>query len=131
MICFVYSDIPLFWCGLPRLACEILFNQSPTSLSYGTLFVRLEMPFLFCAVYQSDIRGDAQGGVGNTKAPMVIMMSCFIVFRQVYLFSVSHITESIIWVALGYPFGWILCSLCLVYSLFQAYFNLEKYRVAG
>jgi len=67
--------------------------------------------------------------VGNTKAPMVIMMSCFIVFRQVYLFSVSHITESIIWVALGYPFGWILCSLCLV--LYFRHTNLEKYRVAG
>lgn len=128
MICFGIALVIIIPVWLAAGSLVRLFNQSPDVLSYGTLFVRLEMPFYF-ALCINQIYAGTLRGVGNTKAPMVIMMSCFIVFRQVYLFSVSHITESIIWVALGYPFGWILCSLCLV--LYFRHTNLEKYRVAG
>ena len=68
-------------------------------------------------------------GAGNTKAPMFIMMGCFIVFRQIYLFIISRLTESVIWVALGYPFGWILCSV-IIYIYYKRS-DLEKYRVVA
>lgn len=64
-------------------------------------------------------------GIGNTKAPMVIMMSCFIVFRQIYLYTITQFTDSVIAVALGYPLGWVLCSICLF--TYYRHTKLETY----
>lgn len=103
-----------------------LFNQSPDVLQYGTLFVRLEMPFYFALCINQVYAGTLRG-VGNTRAPMLIMMGCFIVFRQAYLFIISRLTESIIPIALGYPLGWILCSCCLL--LYYRRTKLDAYGV--
>lgn len=110
------------------LAGEIiyLFNQSPDVLAYGSLFVRLEMPFYF-ALCINQIYAGTLRGVGNTRAPMIIMMGCFIVFRQIYLLVISRLTESILPIALGYPLGWILCSCCLL--LYYRRTRLEAYSL--
>lgn len=105
-----------------------LFNQEPEVLEYGTLFLRLMMPFFLCQCANQVYAGSLRGA-GNTKAPMFIMMGCFIVFRQIYLFIISRLTESVIWVALGYPFGWILCSV-IIYIYYKRS-DLEKYRVVA
>ena len=97
-------------------------------LDYGTLFLRMMMPFFLCQCANQVYAGSLRG-VGNTKAPMIIMMSCFIVFRQIYLFIISRLTESVIWVALGYPFGWILCSV-IIYIYYKRC-DLKKYRVVA
>ncbi|MBQ7064450.1 MAG: MATE family efflux transporter [Firmicutes bacterium] len=103
-----------------------MFNQDPDVVEYGTLFLRMMMPFLpsICLnqVYAGSLRG-----AGDTRAPMVIMMSCFIFFRQIYLFIISRVANSITWVALGYPFGWALCSICLF--LYYRFAKWEKHRV--
>jgi hypothetical protein len=41
---------------------------------------------------------------------MMIMLSSFVVFRQVYLFVMSRVWNEIIPIAMGYPAGWLLCS---------------------
>lgn len=105
-----------------------MFNRDPQVLSYGTLFVRLEMPFYFALCVNQVCAGTLRG-VGNTRAPMVIMMGSFIVFRQIYLFLVSRLSASIIPVALGYPLGWVLCSICLL--LYYRKADLEKYRITS
>ena len=47
---------------------------------------------------------------------MVIMLFSFVLFRQLYLFTVWQLSGSIVPVALGYPAGWIMCStIILVY----------------
>ena len=56
---------------------------------------------------------------------MVIMMGCFIVFRQIYLYTITQFTDSIIAVALGYPLGWVLCSICLF--TYYRHTKLENY----
>lgn len=95
----------------PALAS--LFNKDPDVLAYGVRFIRLMMPFYF-AICFNQIYANALRGAGNSKAPMIIMMGSFIVFRQIYLFIISKCFYSIIPVALGYPFGWILCSILLL-----------------
>ena len=95
----------------PALAS--LFNKDPDVLAYGVRFIRLMMPFYF-AICFNQIYANALRGAGNSKAPMMIMMGSFIVFRQIYLFIISKCFYSIIPVALGYPFGWILCSILLL-----------------
>lgn len=90
-----------------------MFIQSPDVVKFGTLFIHIEMPFYLAlcvnSVYDSTLRG-----IGMTKGPMLIMMTNSILFRQIYLFVVSRVSESMIPIVLGYPLGWILCSVMLV-----------------
>ena len=92
-----------------------LFNQEAEVIAFGTLFIRLVSPFyLLCTINQ--VYSGALRGVGDTKATMVIMLFSFVLFRQLYLFTVWHLSGSIVPVALGYPAGWIMCStIILVY----------------
>lgn len=95
----------------PMLAT--LFTKDPEVIAYGVRFIRLMMPF-YVAISFNQILGNALRGAGNSVVPMILMMSSFIVFRQIYLFAISHIYNTITSVALGYPFGWILCSVLLL-----------------
>lgn len=90
-----------------------LFTNDPEVIAYGVRFIRLMMPF-YVAISFNQILGNALRGAGNSVVPMILMMSSFIVFRQIYLFAISHIYNTITSVALGYPFGWILCSVLLL-----------------
>lgn len=103
-----------------------LFNQEPEVMQYGSMFLRLMMPFFVCTCTNQIYAGSLRGA-GDTKAPMIIMMSCFILFRQIYLFITDKLTHSIILVALGYPFGWILCSI-IIY-LYYRFSHWEKHRI--
>ena len=89
-----------------------LFTQDEEVLAFGVRFIRLMMPF-YIAICFNQIYANALRGAGNSTAPMVIMMGSFIVFRQIYLFIISKCFDTITSVALGYPFGWILCSVLL------------------
>lgn len=86
------------------------FNDSEAVITYGTGFLRFILPFyLLCCVNQ--IYTGALRGSGNSRTPMVIMLFSFVVFRQLYLYLMSHygINEPIP-IALGYPAGWLVCS---------------------
>lgn len=89
-----------------------LFNTEPDVLSFGIRFIRQISPFYLLCVF-NQVYGGALRGAGDTKAPMFIMLLSFVAFRQVYLFTVYSLTHSITWVAMGYPAGWILCSVIL------------------
>ncbi|WP_242875281.1 hypothetical protein [Butyrivibrio sp. INlla14] len=45
---------------------------------------------------------------------MYIMLSSFVVFRQIYLFIVSHLTTSIYPISIAYPMGWLVCSIIML-----------------
>lgn len=103
-----------------------LFNQEPDVVGYGTLFLRILIPFYLCCCANQVYAGSLRGA-GDTKAPMLIMMGSFIVFRQVYLFIASRLTDSVTWIALGYPFGWLVCSV-IIY-LYYRLSHWEKHRI--
>lgn len=114
MIINVLILIPLILLA-PQLVS--LFNQEEEVLRFGTLFIRMISPFyLLFAINQ--ILSGALRGAGDTKTSMFIMLGCFVVFRQIYLFIVYRLGGGIIPIALGYPAGWILCSsILLIYYL--------------
>ena len=91
------------------------FNSKPEVVEYGSLLLRWMTPFyILCSFNQ--IYSGALRGAGNSKAPMVIMLTSFVAFRQVYLFAMSRICNEIIPIAMSYPAGWLLCStLTLLY----------------
>lgn len=125
-ICLVTAIILIIptWIFAPQLVG--LFNSEVDVLSYGTLFMRLLMPF-YVAICANQVYAGALRGAGNSTAPMIIMMGCFILFRQVYLFIISRVFSSIVPVALGYPFGWVLCSIIM--SFYYRTIDLGKYKL--
>lgn len=102
--------LTFLWVVAPYLI--YIFNQDEEVIHYGTIFLRTMSPFFLCIAY-NQIHNGALKGAGNTKIPMIIMMSCFIVFRQIYLFVISRVINTPIAIALGYPLGWLLCTIIL------------------
>ena len=103
------------------------FNKEPEVIAFGTLFIRWLSPFyvLSCA---NQIYAGALRGSGNTKAPMVIMLLSFVVFRQIYLFVMKNfISNTILPIAMSYPAGWLLCSTLMFIYFKKA--NLSKTRL--
>lgn len=90
----------------------MLFNKDPEVLSFGTVFLRFMAPFYVCCCFNQITSGSLRG-MGDAKGPMIIMLSSFVVFRQLYLAISTHISNSIYVVAFAYPAGWIVCSLAI------------------
>ncbi len=85
-------------------------NNQPAVIENGTLFLRTLTPFyLLCCFNQ--IYSSALRGAGNSRASMLIMLSSFVLFRQVYLAIMSNVWNEILPIAMSYPAGWLLCSL--------------------
>lgn len=85
------------------------FNNKTEVVNYGAMLLRWLSPFyVFCCFNQ--IYSGALRGAGNSRAPTIIMLSSFVVFRQIYLFVMSRICNEIIPIAMSYPAGWLLCS---------------------
>ena len=95
-----------------------LFSRESEVIYFGTLFIRLASPFyLLCTINQ--IYSGALRGVGDTKATMIMMLFSFVLFRQIYLYTVYRAGGGIVPIAMGYPAGWIMCStLILIYYYF-------------
>ncbi len=77
------------------------FNAKPEVIRYGTLLLRWLSPFyILCCVnqvYAGALRG-------NSQVPMILMLSSFVVFRQCYLYVMSHfICNEVLPIALSYP----------------------------
>jgi putative efflux protein, MATE family len=86
-----------------------MFNREPDVLYYGSFFLRISSPFyVLCCINQ--IYAGALRGLGDAAVPMGIMIGSFVVFRQIYLFTVTHLTSSFYPVSVAYPVGWVVCS---------------------
>lgn len=84
-------------------------DESEEVVIYGAALLRILSPFyVLCCVNQ--IYSGALRGAGKSTAPMIIMLTSFVGFRQLYLAIVSAVCNNYVLVALGYPAGWLLCS---------------------
>ena len=86
-------------------------------VAYGTLFIRTNCWFAVFACLNQVYAGTLRG-IGDARAPMYIMLFSFVVFRQIYLFILSHVYNVVQLVSFGYPLGWMMCSL-LEYLYFR------------
>ena len=90
-----------------------IFDKTEEVLEYGSIFLTMMSPFyIMCAI--NNIYANALRGAGISLAPMVMMLSSYVAFRQIYLYVFSHITDSFRVVALAYPMGWILCAILIL-----------------
>ena len=113
--------ILLVMAAAPHLAA--VFNPNPEIVDCATLLLHWLTPFyIFTCVNQLLAAG--LRGAGNSTAPMVIMLSSFVGFRQLYLYIMSNfISNDLLPVAMGYPAGWAVC--CIVIT---TYYALYKFR---
>lgn len=93
-----------------------LFNQEPDVVQYGTLFIRMMVPFRFVTAINQCTAGALRGS-GDSRGPMLIMLFSFVLVRQVYLFIITQFFNNVYTVGMGYPVGWIVCAFlsCLYY----------------
>ena len=103
-----------------------LFNREPEVIRYGTLFLRLISPFYMTASINQVYSG-ALRGAGNTRAPMLIMLFSFVFFRQIYLFTAYRLGGGVVPIGLGYPAGWVMCSVIMLIYYYTSGW-LKKYE---
>jgi len=87
------------------------FNPKKEVVDYGVLMIRWISPF-YALTCSSNIQSAALRGSGDTKAPMLMMIFSFVIFRQIYLFIMANfISNTIIPIFMGYPAGWLVCTV--------------------
>ena len=102
------------------------FNAKPEVVEYGTILLHWLSPFYILCVF-NQIYSGALRGAGNSRVPMIIMLSSFVAFRQLYLLVMSHVCNEVIPIAMSYPAGWLLCSALTVWYYHRT--RLEKSRL--
>ena len=90
-----------------------LFNGDGEVVRYGTWFIRVISPFYLPFAVNQVFLG-ALRGAGDTRSSMVICLSSYVLFRQIYLFFSYRMGGGLLAVALGYPAGWVLCMVLLI-----------------
>ena len=86
------------------------FNQKEEVIKYGTLLLQWISPFYALCCF-NQIYACALRGAGNSRAPMITMLSSYVLFRQLYLFVMSQVCNQVLPIAMAYPAGWLLCSI--------------------
>ncbi len=110
----------------PRVVEFFISADESEVVKYGTLFLRALSPFYVLCTF-NQVYGSALRGAGKSQAPMVIMLFSFVLMRQVYLFVIkNYISNTVLSIAMGYPFGWLLCSSLITICFFTYFSRLEK-----
>ncbi|MCR5090783.1 MAG: MATE family efflux transporter [Oscillospiraceae bacterium] len=95
-----------------------LFSPDDEVIRYGSMFIRTNIFFMLCNCINHVLAG-ALRGRGDSRAPMIIMLSTFVGVRQIYLYVVTrYVRNTARLVGFGYPVGWVCC--CVVELLYFA-----------
>lgn len=106
-----------------------IFNSDPEIVATSTRLLHVITPFyLFCSVNQ--VFSAALRGAGNSRVPMLIMLTSFIGVRQVYLFIMSrYISNELIPIGISYPVGWFTC--CVLTLIYYLHFDFAKVKTVS
>ena len=87
------------------------FTKERSVIEFGALFMRANTFFLLFNCV-NHVLASALRGRGDSRGPMVIMLTAFVAIRQVYLFVVTRfIANTPLLVGFGYPVGWVSCCI--------------------
>ena len=113
---------------LAKIIVEIFIGSEEEGvILYGTMFLTYLTPAYLLPCF-NQIYAGALRGSGRSSIPMMAMLFSFVLFRQIYLFIMSHfISNTIMPIALGYPAGWLVCSIIMVIA-YKRNFTDEKLK---
>ena len=95
-----------------------IFTTDQEVIQNGMMMMRIFSPFYFVMCF-TQIYAGALRGAGDSKAPMIIMLSSFVVFRQLSLFIGTKFFSSVEYVIFTYPMGWVLAASLMTYYYHQ------------
>ncbi|MEE0970562.1 MAG: MATE family efflux transporter [Clostridia bacterium] len=106
---------------------SIFKNDNEEIVKLAAVLLRYITPFYICTCI-NQIFAAVMRGAGNSRVPMLIMLSTFVGLRQIYLFTMSNfISNDLINIGMGYPCGWVACSIAmLVYYKFFFKYSANK-----
>ena len=110
--CFV---IIMYFFGRDFIA---LFNQEKDVIDAGRLMQLTFLPFYIVLPINQVINGVLRGA-GRSAVPMYVMIFSFVFLRQIYLFLITKVTSDIVYVFLGWPTTWVVCSLIFIIYFFK------------
>lgn len=100
-----------------------LFSPDEAVIKAGALFLQVNVFFMLFNCINHVLAGSLRGR-GDSKAPMIIMLSTFVGLRQIYLYLITHyVANTPALVGFGYPVGWTSC--CIIEL---CYFFIRWYR---
>ena len=89
----------------------MLFSKDEEVIAFGVMFLRTNTFFLLANCVNHVLAG-ALRGRGDSRGPMVIMLTSFVVIRQIYLFVMTRfISNTPRPVGFSYPVGWTVCMV--------------------
>ena len=87
------------------------FTKDASVVEFGAMFMRANTFFLLANCVNHVLAG-ALRGRGDSRGPMVIMLTAFVAIRQIYLFVVTRaVANTPLLVGFGYPVGWLSCCV--------------------
>ena len=104
-----------------------LFSPDAEVIRWGAMFIRVNVFFLLFNCVNHVLAG-ALRGRGDSRGPMIIMLSTFVVLRQIYLYVVTHfVANTPALVGFGYPVGWMSCCFIeVIYARIQLRRHTDK-----
>ena len=95
-------------------ALVAFFNDKAEVVRIGSMFLRWLTPFYVFGAVNHVVAG-ALRGAGDSRTPLAIFMIAYVGARQLYFYIVAHwISNTVLPVSMGYPFGWITCAALLL-----------------
>ena len=89
----------------------MLFSKDEEVIAFGVMFLRTNTFFLLANCVNHVLAG-ALRGRGDSRGPMVIMLTSFVAIRQIYLFVMTRfISNTPRPVGFSYPVGWTVCMV--------------------
>ncbi len=107
----------LGWIAAP--AVIRLFTSDAPVIAQGVQFIRINFLFITANVIDN-VMMSTMRGYGDSRGPMIIMMSTHVLFRQLYLYVVTHFFfNTPAAVGFAYPAGWLSC--CVMMTCYYLY----------
>lgn len=105
------------------------FNPDAEVIRTGATILRSMSPF-YIFICSANIQTAGLRGSGDSRTPMLITVFSYVIVRQVYLYTMTHfISNTLIPVCLGYPAGWIVCTI--IVTVYYSHAELGKRSVTG
>ena len=125
MMLSISSLIALTLCVLaPSFAS--LFSLNENVIEYGALFIRMCTPIAVVTCFNQILSGYLRGD-RNSRMPMILTVCTHVFFRQIYLAVITRlIPDNVYVVGFGYPAGWILCAIIMIFYYFYWQNKREK-----
>lgn len=119
----ISAGISVFlWFTTPYISA--FFNSDSVSVGYATMMIRLIIPFFMVHILSAILAGSLKGA-GDSKNVMIIMLSSYVAYRQIYLYLMTNFaanTETVVMVGIGS--AWAVATL-----LISLYYRKNSERI--